>query len=117
MSRKGTSPVYLATCPSWCDQIHPKFLASEDNPMCEQLAASHLIDHETTLIEESNGLSIELIQTQWHTPIGAADEPPSMALLIDGNAAATGLSPETVRLWATALRLAADQAERASQWH
>lgn len=117
MSKKKTSPVYLATCPSWCDQIHPKFLASEDNPMCNQLKANPVIDHETNLIEDSHGLSVALVQTQWHTPLGAANEPASLDVSINGQLVAIGLDCQTLKTWASALRLAAEQAERASKWH
>lgn len=111
------SPIYLVTCPPWCNQKHPILISADQDPLADQLGASELIDHATELVADSHGLAVELVQTQKLQGDQLKDHPAALNVYIDGNTAATGLSPNDLKAWSTALQLAADLANQVTKWH
>lgn len=111
------SPIYLATCPPWCNQQHPALLGADNDPIAEGLDALSIIDHTRTLVAEQAGLSVELCQSEYHSPTGIVHQQPGLDVVLNGEYVAMDTNPKTLRAWAKALTLAAQLAEGATQWH
>ncbi len=115
MTKPKASPIYLATCPAWCNQKHPILVGAYNDPIADELEAQPLVVHETRLVE-ANRLIISLTQDQQLTHNELIDHPKNLSLYVDGNPAANELTPKALRAWATVLNLAADLAEEVTQW-